>query len=93
MAVMRPDRLEADGEQVVNRQNAGRRGPLLVPEGLDGPDPAPGEVLRHALNEHAAEAAPGEFTEHPRRHEEHGVRADRAGGKGDRPRHVLWGSE
>jgi hypothetical protein len=91
--VMRPDRLEADREQVVNRQNAGRRGPLLVPEGFDRPDAAPGEVLRHALNEHAAQPPARELAEHPGRHEENGVRTDRTRGKGDRPGHVLWGSE
>lgn len=91
--MVRPDRLEADGEQVVNRENAGGRGPLLVTEGFDRPHAAPGEVLRHALNEHAAKAAAGELAEDPGRHEENGVRADRARGKGDRPGHVLWGSE
>jgi hypothetical protein len=93
VAMVRADRLEAHCEQVVNRENAGGRGPLLVTKGLDRPHAAPGEVLRHALNEHAAKASAGELAEDPGRHEENGVSADRARGKGDRPGHVLWGSE
>ena len=91
--MVRPDRLEADREQVVDRKYAAGRGPLLVAEGLDRTHPAAAEVLRHALDEHAAETAAGELAEHPRRHEQNGVRTDRARGKGDRPGHVLWGSE
>jgi hypothetical protein len=93
VAVVRPERLEADRQQVVNWENAGRRGPLLVTKSLDRPHAASGEVLRHALNEHAAKAAARELAEHPGRHEENGVRTDGARGKGDRPGHVLWGSE
>lgn len=91
--MVRPDRLEADREQVVDREDAGGRGPLLVTEGLDRTHTAAREILRHALDEHAAEAAAGELAEHPRRHEQDGVRTDGARGKGDRPGHVLWGSE
>src|ERR1700743_1607073 len=92
MPVVRADGLEADREQVVDREDARGRGPLLVPEGLDRPYAAPGEGLRHALNEHAAEAATGKLAEHPRGHEQHGVRAHRARREGDGPGHVLWGS-
>ena len=91
--MVRADRLEPDREQVVDREDARGRGPLLVPERLDRPDTAPGEVLRHALNEHAAEPSAGELAEHPGRHQKHRIGADRTRRKGDRPGHVLWGSE
>ncbi len=82
IAQMRPHRLEADRQQVVGGNDAGRPGPLEVTERLDGPDPAPGQVLGQALHEDPAQAAPGELGQHVRGHQQDGVRADRAGGEG-----------
>src|SRR5215472_16571649 len=86
--VVWPDGLEPDGEQVVDGQHARRLGPLLVAERLDGPDATPGQVFGHSLDEHPPKTAAGELAEHPRRHQQHRVRAYRAGGKCDRPRHI-----
>jgi len=88
VAVVRPDRLETDRQQVLHREHAGRGRPLLVTEGLDRPDTAPGEVLGHALNEHSPEAAAGKLTEHPRGHQQDRVGTDRARREGDRSGHV-----
>jgi len=87
--VVRADRLEADGEQVIDRENARGSGPLLVAECLDRAHAATREVLGHALDEHAPETAAGELAEDARGHQQHSIRAHRARRKGDRPRHVL----
>jgi hypothetical protein len=86
---MGPDRLEAHRQEVVNREDARGAGPFLVAEGFDRADAAPRQVLGHALDEHPAKSATGEFGEHPRRHQQDRVSADRAGGKGDGSWHVL----
>ena len=87
--VMRANRFEADSEQVIDRQHAGGSRPLLIAEGLDRPDAAPGKVLGHSLNEHTTQAAAGELAEHPGGHQQYRVGADRAGGKGNRPGNIL----
>jgi len=85
---MRADRLEAYGEQVVGGKHAPVRLPVMHPEGLDGLDAPPRQVLGHALHEHAAQAPAGEFGQHMRRHEQDRVPAHRAGREGDGPRHI-----
>jgi hypothetical protein len=87
--VVRANGLEADREQVIDREHAGRRGPLLVAEGLDRADAPAGEILGHALNEHSPETTAGELAQHAGRHQQYRVRAHRARRKGDRSGHVL----
>jgi uncharacterized protein (TIGR03083 family) len=88
VTVVRPDRLEADRQQVLHREHAGRGRPLLITEGLDRADAPPGEVLGHPLDEHPSKAAAGELAQHPRGHQQDRVGTDRAGGEGDRSRHI-----
>src|SRR5215469_9142362 len=86
---MRPDGLEANGEQVFRRRHAAQSVRLEITERLDRPDPPSAQVLHHALNEHPAEAAARELGEYLSGHQQHGVSAYRTGREGDRPRDVL----
>ena len=88
------DRLEAHREQQVGgheaaRQTLPRQEELVslrgVPEGLDGSHPAARQVFRSRLDEHARETSAGVLRQDPGGHQQDRVRADGAGGEGQRP--------
>src|SRR6266516_3519388 len=85
---VRPNRLEPHGEQVLGWENARGLLPFQVAERLYRLGAAPSQILRHALDQDPAEPAAAELVQHMRRREQDRVGADRAGWKGDGPRHV-----
>ena len=86
--MVRPDRFEPHGQQVVRGQHARDAVPAQVAERLDCLDSAPGQVLGDALDQHPAQPAALEFGENAGRHQQDRITADRAGRKGDRSGHI-----
>ncbi len=85
---MRSDRLEADRQQVLRREDAPGLLPAGIPEGLDRLEVPPDQILGHRLDQRPADPLPLVAGQHPRGHQLHRVRRDRTGGEGQRAGHI-----
>ena len=92
-AVVRPDRLEPDGQQELRRHDAGRcAGAVLVATGaaerLDRPDPRRVRSLATVCTSMRARPALPELRQDRGGHQQHRVAGHRRGGKRQAARHV-----